>query len=166
MSQQAFSSDGFIINQGLMGDVPYGRKGSDATGCGWIAAYNLEMLYNHQPDALELSKALEKGQWFGGLLGTGPRRLKRFLKKRGHHLKTAFTHKKAARLARHAQAGILLYPHRRGMHYVCFSARDGGKLRFFNAIYGNESHLATMEDFLKQFPISPFVYLMVSTEPP
>lgn len=40
MCEQAFSSDGYLIDQSKTGMLPYGNYDSSYNGCGWIAAYN------------------------------------------------------------------------------------------------------------------------------
>ncbi|MBP3701639.1 MAG: hypothetical protein J6I64_07100, partial [Lachnospiraceae bacterium] len=37
----AYSRDGYLIHQGRLAGVRYGRKTSKDTGCGWIACYNV-----------------------------------------------------------------------------------------------------------------------------
>ena len=41
LPQGCLSEDGYIINQGMLREIPFGNYPSSKNGCGWIAVYNL-----------------------------------------------------------------------------------------------------------------------------
>ena len=150
MRNEACSEDGYIIDQRLVDDVPYGKFHSDYNGCGWIASYNLLRCMGRDISVDEVCRALEKGSLFRGLLGTGPFRIRRYLKKSGLHVKTVLSKKKAAALAPAFLCGMMLYRHSAGYHFVAFSNQGGGLMRFYNAICGKRNHDKSMQAFLSQ----------------
>lgn len=155
---QAFTSDGYIVNQQFIEEVPYGRKTTAAAGCGWIAAYNFLHALGREAAWPAIHDALDGFMLFGGALGTSPFRLYRFLRRQGlPHLAMALGRGRALRaLMKGPHAGILLYRHQSGMHYVAFQP-EGACCRFFNAMPGDTPHVERMADFLdthaKKWPV-------------
>ncbi len=151
INREAFSDDGYLINQHKLEDVPYGLRTSKESGCGWIAAYNFLRAMGRDTHWPYIHAALS-GRGIGrGMLGTGPFRLYRFLKRQEFPALTyVFGRKKALRLTMDGlRAGMLLYRHRTGLHYVAFADAGAGQFRFFNAIPGQERHIESMESFLR-----------------
>ncbi len=162
ITREAFSEDGYIINQYKLEDVPYGLRTSKESGCGWIAAFNFLHAMGRDTHWPYIHAALSGGGIGQGMLGTGPFRLYRFLERQEFpSLTYVIGRKKALRLTKHGvRAGILLYRHRTGLHYVAFADAGAGQLRFFNAILGNERHIDTMENFLRTHTKSWPILLM------
>ncbi len=160
----AFAQSGHIVDQARMGTYRYGCRTSDINGCGWIAVYNFlhGMGSCVQPESV--AEALAKHSFFHGLLGTSPFRIRRYLRRHGYALLTAFGIKKAAVCAAGAMSGILLYRHSGGWHFVAFTRAQGDALHFFNAIAGAPNHVETMQAFLKKQNLSKFVWLMYLPE--
>jgi len=156
----AFSKDGFLIDQSKTAAVSFGRGTSDRFGCGWIALYNL-MLAAGKPIAfLQACDAMQRYILFGGRLGTNPFTLRAYLRQAGFRSKTGIVSKKgAAQRAALCRCGILMYIHKQGAHFVAFSKENANMFRFYNAEYGNENHIMTMEGFLKQYAVFPFCVL-------
>lgn len=160
MDSRAFSLEGYIINQTLTGDVPYGWMKSSSHGCGWIAAYNFLKATGRPQPPERLAALLGNASPLKSLLGTGPLRLQRFLEGCGCSLTTAATRRRIFQLAPRAKAGILLYNTGRSGHFVCFVPQSGGLLHFYNARQGDPAYLTTMEDFYKANVKLPATYLM------
>ena len=161
LDQYAVSKDGYIISQYKTDNVPYGCRTSNRHGCGWIAAYNFFRIVGDPRPVDELTSALIKRSLFRGRLGTSPFRLRRYLRRQGHQTRLSLTKKKAAERAGIARAGILLYRHKGGWHFVAFESAGGaGRLRFYNASQGEERHYSTMERFLKKENLAPLVFLI------
>ena len=78
---EALSPDGYIIDQGRMSGVRYGRFGSDYNGCGWIAAYNLLRRCGKDMSPEQTRDALGKKLRLGGRFGTFPLALRKFLRR-------------------------------------------------------------------------------------
>ena len=157
--REAFSDDGYVINQHKLEDVPYGLRTSRESGCGWIAAFNFLHAMGREVRWPYIHAALSGGGIGRGMLGTGPFRLYRFLKRQEFPALTyVIGRKKALRLAMDdLRAGVLLYRHATGLHYVAFADAGAGQFRFFNAMPGSTRHIETMESFLnthtKAWPI-------------
>lgn len=150
MKHAMLSSDGFIINQSCACDAPYGKYMSAHNGCGWMAAYNVLHALCGCDDWQAVQDALAVGLHYGGRLGTGPRRLRRYLTQRGLHTKTAFTTYGILKKSALCKAGILLCFTPYGAHYIAFLPTQTAKTyRFFNAEYGNEHHVQTLPQFCK-----------------
>lgn len=154
LPREAFSPDGYIISQENTAAMRYGSHGSHWNGCGWIAAFNLLKALGMAKPPAEVRDGMLPGQWLGGSLGTGPFRLRRYLRRCGVMVQTAYTRKKAAMLAQNRKAGIVLFWDKKYLHYVTF-VRDGQGLRFLNAIDGHAAHYTDMKTFLQQFARGP-----------
>lgn len=150
MRREACSEDGYIIDQRAVDDVRYGKFFSDYNGCGWIACYNLLKIMERERPADAVCRALEKGSLFRGLLGTGPFRIRRYLRRQGLRVRTAVSKKRAARIAPAFLGGMLLYRHAGGYHFAAFANLGGGQFRFYNAICGHRCHDRSMQAFLAQ----------------
>lgn len=160
----AFAQSGQIVDQRRMAKVRYGLRTSDVNGCGWIAVYNFLRCMGSRVPPDGVAGALSKHSLFRGLLGTSPFRIRRYLRRHGYALRNAFGTKKAADRAADARAGILLYRHSGGWHFVAFVRADDTQMHFYNAIAGAPNHLETMESFLKRQNLAKFVWLMYLPE--
>lgn len=160
LKKGAFSPDGFIISQKNTADVKYGKKQSSYNGCGWISAYNLMRSLGVNATPAEVHASLQQGLMFGGRFGTGPRRLRKWLKARGIETKTAMRKKKAAALAQQSRAGIIMYFNGFGLHYVAYKKDKEGRQQFWNAADGDENHKDSMQAFIKKHAKLPIVYLL------
>ena len=180
MEQAMFSRDGYLIDQRQTRTLPYGRHTSDYNGCGWMAGYNvLHALGLAAPaDAAEICAALSQGLWLGGSLGTGPLRLARFLAARGAAVQKTVCRKTAQMRAQTCRVGFIMYWTGRGAHFVAFvpeTAHQGeqstanacavppqarNRLRFLNAICGEEHHCDTLAAFFAQHCKGPLVFVV------
>jgi len=146
---EAFTDDGYIINQPHIDGGRGERRRFRRDGAG-IAAYNFLHALGREACWPSLYEALRRSR--PGLSpGTSPRRLFRSLRRQDlPGLAKAAGRKRAlALLADAPRAGILLYRHKSGLHYVAFRPEGEGTYRFFNAMPGNARHIERMEDFLK-----------------
>lgn len=174
ISARAFSKDGFIINQQLLKELPYGMKHSDYNGCGWIAAYNFLHACGRKKDYDLVREQLEDQLILGGLLGTHLLQLYLYLRRHGFHLHCALGQKAAQSYAESCRAGILFYFNGAAFHFVAFVpapdyvekqedqpaalAEDGMVTemtkkvwyRFFNGRIGRQFDYDTMENFLEK----------------
>ncbi len=167
MKREALSRDGYIVDQRRTDDLPYSRRMSSENGCGWIAVYNLLRLLGCDEDPDALRCAMARCAPLGGRFGTWPLRLRRFLKKRlrerGFGLSCAWRLRAAVRRSADCRGGVVLYCHAYGPHYVAFApASDGeGRLRFFNAVAGEENDVTDMERFLHRERAFPFQLVLL-----
>lgn len=163
-AEAAFAQSGHIVDQRRMTDVRYGLRMSNINGCGWIAVYNFLRCMGSRVLPDSVARALARHSLFRGLLGTSPFRIRRYLRRHGYALQSAFGISKAAERAAFAAAGILLYRHSGGWHFVAFVRADGDELHFYNAIAGAPNHVETMRTFLSRQNLSKFVWLMYLPE--
>lgn len=172
ISTRAFSKDGYIINQQLLKELPYGMKHSDYNGCGWIAAYNFLHACGRKKEYDTVRQQLEDSLILGGLLGTHILQLYLYLRRHGFHLHCALGQKAAQPYAESCKAGILFYFNGRALHFVTFvpapeyeeetvehaeaASEESGEsetsekvwYRFFNARIGRQFDYDTMDNFL------------------
>lgn len=129
ISPQAFSRDGYLINQGIIRQVRYGRRTTADTGCGWIACYNFLHYMKRTEDPLEIAHEMERMLLWGGFRGSHPLSLWIFLRRRGFRCRIAFTRGGVERILGRWEkertdgqkiGGILSYKHRKGSHFAAF----------------------------------------------
>ena len=109
----------------------YGLRPSAKTGCGWIAVYNLLVLFGEEPRPEELISALEHQlPLLHGTFGTlclGPAML---LKKMKYRVDSTSDPQKYDDLVKKSDGAILFYywrrKHRFGAHFVALEARPDG----------------------------------------
>ncbi len=189
MNRRALSPDGYIIDQRLLKNLPYGMKQSNYNGCGWIAAYNFLRACGRQKDWDTVRRQLEDGLIFGGLLGTHVVQLYLYLRRHGFPLRWKVGRKASRTEAEHCKAGVLFYFNGAALHFVTFipataeeawqftasAERDDGELadiepeaaqqpvyRFFNGKMGAQRDYATMEEFLERESQAP-VLVQITT---
>lgn len=159
----ALSPDGYIINQGCLHEVGYGRFGSDYNGCGWIAAYNLLRRCGVAATPEEVRGALERKLRLGGKFGTFPLALRGFLRR---HIPVALKicgKKRFERLSRFP--GILLYWTGRGAHNVHFApCENDGRLLLCNAEYGRCGHRLSPGEFWARYVRFPLALVFIAAD--
>lgn len=177
---RAYSRDGYLINQGLLTEISYGRRTTKQTGCGWIACYNFLRYMGTPRDPVRVAREMERMLLWGGCIGSHPLAVWWYLHRRGYRFRPAFTRRgmeraveaSAAEAADGRFAGVIAYWHGKGAHYVTFigdeekDAAAGRKLRFLNAVYGAQNHRATVREFFRQQVRFPLVIVIVSGSAP
>ena len=163
LDDRVFDDEGYIINQGMMKDIPYGWFDTAAKGCGWIAAYNLLKMNGMETAMQECAECLEKRTVLGGVMGSEIMMVMLWLKKKGLKVRmTLPSDLLCVRAVKTSSSGILLYTHARGAHYTAYRRNPDGTLQFYNAVYGRRNHNVRFEEFLKQhalFPVSSVIYV-------
>ena len=188
----AYSQDGYLIHQGRMKDVRYGRKTTKDTGCGWISCFNFLKFMDKPVPPLKVAYDMEGTLLWGGRIGSNPLAVWWYLWRKGFHFRVAFTRWGMERLVRHSVrehngrvAGVLAYIHKKGSHYTTFireagevadqsangsakssinqpNDRSGIQLRFLNAVYGVENHRLTGKDFFEKYVKFPICFVIVA----
>jgi hypothetical protein len=159
LPQKAVSSDGYIINQGLLGAIPYAKRDSAYCGCGWIAVFNLFRALGLDKPWDEIRNDIQKYAILGGRFGTNPFSIRRYIR-RTFKTKLMLTPKKAIANADKITHGIVMYRHGNGGHYVMFTNNKNGTFRFYNAIYGAENYNLSMADFLAKHNKFGLLYMI------
>lgn len=156
LNDRVFDEEGFIINQGMMKDIPFGWFDTKAKGCGWIAAYNLLKMLGKETEMARCAKELEKGAFLGELMGENYFKLFAWLKKQGLDVSMSFpTNRSALKKIAASPCGIILYNHARGAHYVTYRNLGKGNIQIYNAVYGKRSHVMNSAEFIRQFSLFP-----------
>lgn len=161
IDDSAFDREGYIINQGLIEEVPSGKFKTSKTGCGWIACYNLFKLMNKEKTIKEVSSAISDIAIFKGMFGVDVFGLYKYLRK--NNVNAYFTpifKNQCIRDIKNSKYGIILYIHNRGSHYVAYKNLGNGKCIYYNAVYGRNNHVMEIEDFYKKFSITPLGMLI------
>lgn len=87
----AYSRDGYLIDQGKLSGISYGRKTSRETGCGWIACFNFLRFMNRPQPPQEVARRMERMLLWGGRIGSHPLAVWWYLHQKGFRFRTAFT---------------------------------------------------------------------------
>lgn len=143
-----FDEEGYIINQGQMGKLPFGLFSTRENGCGWIAAYNLLKLNGKEKTMEEVNRGLSRWGLFGEVFGENLFQLAFYLKRQSLPVHLAFGKKAVIRAMEHSRSGILLYSRGKGSHYSAYRVRKDRTCYFFNAHYGRSFHKASPREFL------------------
>lgn len=152
-----FDEEGYLINQGLMKDIPFGWFDTEQKGCGWIAAYNLLKMCHRYTTMQKCAEGLSRTLILGGLAGQEEYLLAYWLRKQGLKVHVSLpSNSIAVKQMKAYDYGILLYQHNRGAHYTAYRNRNDGTFQFYNAVYGRRVHIQKAEDFLKQYALLPF----------
>ena len=152
-----FDDEGYIIHQGQMDNLPFGWFYTDAKGCGWIAAYNLMKMAGQEVPMQQIAEQLDERAILGHVMGQSEFFLWVWLRDQGvNALMSAPFDRHAVKVMNESRFGILLYSHKRGAHYCAYRNLGGGKMQFYNAVYGRKQHIMTPEEFLKTYALFPF----------
>ncbi|MBO7703588.1 MAG: hypothetical protein J6S26_04000 [Solobacterium sp.] len=146
-----FDQEGYLINQGLMKELPFGWFSTREKGCGWIAAYNFLKLTGHEEGMQETAESLSRYGFFGELFGENFFRLAHFLRRKGYDIHTAYGKGPVKRAIKASRYGILLYSRGFGAHYTAYRVRRDGRCYFYNALYGRRFHHEDAEEFFKAY---------------
>lgn len=161
LMDKAFDDWGFLINQGLTENLPFGRYASREKGCGWIAAYNLLKWSGREVSMAEIAGGLSGKDFSGKLFGQNPFSLRRWLSGCGMNMTiqiTCWNHLEET--MNETQSGILVYAHKRGAHYTMYEKTASGRFLFYNNEYGTDHLILTVAEFRKRYAILPFALLM------
>lgn len=159
---KAYSQDGYLIHQGRLDGVRYGRKTSKESGCGWIACYNFLRFMGRPEPPLRIAHKMESMLLWGGHIGSHPLAVWWYLHRKGFRFRFACTRRGMNRLVNERGgrlAGVIGYGHKSGAHYVTFIREEAAdptqnketKLRFLNAVYGVENHRLTVDEFFQKY---------------
>ncbi len=163
---RAYSQDGYLINQGLLSGVSYGRRLASETGCGFIACYNFLHFMGERIPAIKVARQLERLLLWGGMIGSHPLAVWWYLHRRGYRFRVAFTCRGFKRVLRESPArtaGVIAYRHRKGAHFAAFTREEcDGKLRFLNAVYGEPEDRQTAGEFFERRVSFPFCMVLVA----
>lgn len=166
MTGPAFSGS-FIIDQNRL-DLPYGRYGSAAAGCGWIAVYNALQILGIDADMEKIRSGMEKWLFLGGWRATPFYVPALYLRHKGFRVRLTADRSRFSRQARKYPAGILFYLyHQKGKlfpsgHFTAFAPTDDGQCHFYNDICGMPADIRSMRQFLQDRPA--FFMVLTSLE--
>lgn len=166
IDSRAFSKEGLLIDQSLLGDLKNGWVGSDKNGCGWIAVYNVLKILEVKVLPEWVMEDLRGGLVLGGKFGTHVFYVQHYLRKRGCRVRLCVIPSRFSAVAKTADACILLYRHSRGNHFAALR-REGERFHFYNALSGVADDIRTMEEFLKaERQIPPCMLIAVNKRIP
>ena len=142
----AFSKEGFIEHQQNL-CLRCGAKTAAYCGCGFIAAFNLLSTEGKKPEIPALVSEFEHGLVLGGVLGTSPLFMLRFLQKNFSSARLYFSRRRFLKSG--PRRGVIFYMRKNfSAHYAAFSAAENGVFRFYN--YRGEGFAQSMEEFFAE----------------
>ncbi len=163
MMNSVFDEKGYIICQGKLKDFPFGKYNTADTGCGWIAAYNLLRMNLHFLSMQQCAEELGSHGIFRKRFGQEEFLLYNWLVKQGMQVRLSLPGMKAVKEAMaSSRSGILLYTHKQGMHYTAYRKVSSNSFQFYNAVYGLEDHIETIDSFFRKYsflPIASVIYI-------
>ena len=116
----AFSKEGFIEHQQNL-CLRCGAKTAAYCGCGFIAAFNLLSTEGKKPEIPALVSEFEHGLVLGGVLGTSPLFMLRFLQKNFSSARLYFSRRRFLKSG--PRRGVIFYMRKNfSAHYAAFSA--------------------------------------------
>ena len=152
----AFSGS-FIVDQKQL-ELPYGRYGSAAAGCGWIAVYNALQILGIDADMEKIRSDMEKLLFLGGWRATPFYVPALYFRHKGFRVRLTANRSQFSRQARKYPAGILFYLyHQKGKifpsgHFAAFAPTSDGQCHFYNDIPGMSADIRSMKQFFEDRP--------------
>jgi hypothetical protein len=151
---------GFIEDQNLYGDMKYGVSTMADSGCGVIAVYNaLKVLGINEsgsegiPSLSNLISIFENsGITMAGQLGTGPKSIAAFFRKRGLAIETTYDQKRYEEIVRKSSVSIIIILNNRErlhdyVHTMCIT-KDEGRLVLHNS-NGKRENYSSMRELMQ-----------------
>lgn len=165
IDENAFDNKGFIINQSKLKIIPFKMFKTDKKGCGWIAVYNFLKIIHREKTIKEVSQNVSKYALFFGAIGQDIFTILYYLRKNNINVfLTPIFKRQCIRDIKMSKAGIILYIHSRGSHYVAYKNLGNGKCLLYNVVYGKENHIMNIEEFYKKYSITPLGMLLFVNE--
>ncbi|MEE8808373.1 MAG: hypothetical protein SOI44_08155 [Lactimicrobium sp.] len=156
-----FDPYGFLISQGRMQNLPFGRYTTSEKGCGWIAAYNLCKACGKEQFMQETAEGLAKTNLFHERFGENFFLIQYFLKQKGIVSKWYLgSNGMIAKKMAESGAGILLYGHSAGTHYAFYINLGNGSYHFYNDIYGKRNDIVTADAFFARGSVLPLAGIL------
>ncbi|MBQ8975712.1 MAG: hypothetical protein IJ072_08350 [Oscillospiraceae bacterium] len=149
MTGSGFSRDGYIIDQGRMKSIPYGKFNSDWNGCGWIAVYNLMHALEFDVTPQQVHKLCAQALPLGGFIGTPVKTVVGVLELFDIKVRLVRGKKRVSPVIGEFSHGILRFFDGKYDHYVAFTDAGSGMYRFFNSDTERETDIMTMDRFLR-----------------
>lgn len=169
LPDESFSKDGYLIDQGKLTDLPFGKYPSSRNGCAWVAAWNLCQFLNRNKktafpadeiSAERICQALSRTLLFGGKTGVHIFVLffyLRFIKRIPLRMRISL---RSLASKKCYSGGILMYHTGCGFHYTTFLKQPAGKYRFLNGVYGIKEDIRSMRAFLAKESNFPLVLML------
>ncbi|NCC43811.1 MAG: hypothetical protein EOM18_09580 [Clostridia bacterium] len=162
MDNQAFSKDGYIIDQRFTTEYMYGRFDSSYNGCGWIAAFNLLKALDHPVTSLQVNQEMNAILPRNGMLGTTQRMLIKYLTDKCVPFSLVKGKSKIIKSSSACRAGIIRYIDcDKTPHLVAFAGKRQDSFRFFNSMEGVETDYITLDDFYETRVFAPQTYALL-----
>ena len=144
---EAFSSDGYIVDQDYFSPVRYRTMPANINGCGFIAAYNMRHFLGQE---VTWQEVLEELDAMHTLRIPGPtlmRVMREYLDKYVPGWVETVGRDEALAAAAGSTTGIFRYHEGYEPHFVSFVRQDNGGFRFFNVADGLEDFSCSIEQF-------------------
>ena len=150
-------------------ELRYGFRSSAATGCGWIAVYNILVLFGHHPDPKEIIYELQHDvPVLNGNIGSFLMSPAWVLRRHGYTVHFTTKRKQIDQLAQQSDAGILFFwwksKKKIGAHFVAVEKTEQGYIGYntYSNSKGPDSLGTSIEDFLKKRKYFGAVYFGIN----
>ena len=144
----AYSSDGFLIDQDALEAYSYRTIQASLNGCGPIAVYNILHALGRTPELNTLLREMEDLHRFRRPGPTTMRAMRAALARYVPAMREHPGRDAALAAALRSGMGILRYSEDAIPHFVSFFRQDAG-FRFFNVNDGLEDYVCSMEMFFE-----------------
>ena len=135
-------------------ELRYGPRSSAATGCGWIAVYNILVLFGQTPDPRQIIYELEHDvPIINGLMGSFLMSPAWVLRRHGFQVTFTTKRKKIDEMAQQSDAGILFFWWKTkkslGAHFIAVEKTDYGYIGYNTYSYSKGPDI--LGDSIEQF---------------
>lgn len=150
LPENVLDAEGYIIDQGNMGEIPFGWFSTKEKGCGWIAAYNLLKMNGLEEPPEQVLQEVQRFGFPGKMFGQEVVWLLVYLQHKGFRVHLSRPgYKGCEDILDRYPTGILMYLHRKGAHYAAYHAVDAKTVHLYNAIYQKRNHIVPIRSFLE-----------------
>ena len=144
---QAFTADGYIMDQDALEGFEYRTINASRNGCGPIAVYNIRHALGHEIDFRQLLSEMDGLHAMHRPGPTAMRAMRAYVSLHLPDMKEHTGREAALAAARECRMGMLRYTEEKIPHFVSFLRQENGGFRFFNVNEGMEDYVCSMEMF-------------------
>ena len=168
MQKAKDETEGLIIKQSGLKGMRYGDSTSDFNGCGWIAAYNVRRMLGEDVTPAEVIRDMEDTTLLGGVFGTHPFEMARYLSEQGYDVTCTMSGKNMEKAAEEADAGIYFYMYKekgewpRGHNMAFRKSKRGrnGRYTFYN--WDDKKEVVTIPELIEKE--KPFAHVLITVK--
>ena len=162
--EQAFSEDGYLIDQDGLYSLRYRTMTANINCCGPVAAFNLLRALGRERPFPTVMRELEERHLWNVPGPTLMKVMRAYLAELVPEARETVGKEEAVAAASRSRAGIFRYREGRDPHFTCYVREEEGRFRFFNVADGLEDAHMTMEAFDREHLGGPTVIVFAVPE--